>query len=80
MSPLNEPSPIPEVRALAASPIFFWPFAAAISLAAPVMSVFENLMLALIIAFGLWEAGRLNRRQAFGVSGPLRTGDAVAVG
>lgn len=51
-------------------------FIAAIAYAAPFLVGFENLIGIAIIAFGLWEAWRINRRTEPAISGPFRIGAA----
>jgi hypothetical protein len=47
-----------------------------IAAALPFLAGFENILGLLIIAFGLWEAWKLNKRPAFEILGPLTIGAA----
>lgn len=49
----------------------------ALAYAAPFLGGVENIIGIAIIAFGLWEAWRINRRQEHSVSGPFRVGEAT---
>jgi hypothetical protein len=46
--------------------------------AVPFMAGAQNLIGLLIIAFGLWEAWKINRRTALSISGPFQVGAAPA--
>jgi hypothetical protein len=46
--------------------------------AAPFLMGFKNLIGLLIIAFGLWEAWKINRRRELAISGPFQVGVAPA--
>lgn len=46
--------------------------------AAPFLGGVENIIGIAIIAFGLWEAWRINRRQEHTIDGPFRVGEAPA--
>lgn len=48
----------------------------ALAAAAPFLAGFENILGLLIIAFGLWQAWKLNRRPALQIVGPLTLGTA----
>jgi hypothetical protein len=46
----------------------------AVAAALPFLAGFENILGLLIIAFGLWEAWKLNKRQELEILGPLTIG------
>jgi hypothetical protein len=47
-------------------------------MALPFLAGFKNILGLLIIAFGLWEAWKINRRTALSISGPFQVGAAPA--
>lgn len=49
----------------------------AIALAAPVLGGFENIIGLLIIAFGLWEAWKINQRRTLAINGPFSVAPAA---
>ncbi len=58
------------------SQLFFWIVVGIIALAAPFLMGFENILGLLIIGFGLWQAGKMNRKQPFEVAGPFQVSGA----
>ena len=51
---------------------------AAVAFAAPFLMGFQNIMGIVIIAIGLYEAWKLNRRVPLEIAGPFRVGDGHA--
>ena len=62
---------------LEVSPLFFWTVVSVIALAAPFLMGFDNILGLLIIGFGLWQAGKMNRKQPFEVAGPFQVSGAA---
>ena len=57
-------------------PVFFWAVVVVLAFVAPFLAGFQNFLGLLIIGFGLWQAGKINRKQPHEVAGPFEVGAA----
>jgi hypothetical protein len=69
---------VARTEAPGAPAVLLYPLAFAISYAAPIMAGFENVIGILIIAFGLFEAWKLNKRADAAITGPYSVTPAAA--